>query len=701
MQLQPGFFARAVLRATVFLALFSALLSLPTPLLATGRHALLIGISDYSGSGLHDLKGAVRDIDLVASVLKERYGFSADAIVDLKDAEASHQAIAKAFDELVGRVAPDDFVYIHYSGHGSLAPDLNGDEVRTGQDQTWVSHGSRSGATGIDQFDVLDDQINAWLGELSERAGQVVFVSDSCHSATTTRGEGPVSRAGPPASDAAEHPRARAAYPAHDLRKVITIGAARDDQSAYEFTLNAQSHGVFTWNWVRALRQARPGESWAQIFERARVGVQRLKPTNQRPQISGRGAGDAALGGPVVSPGDLVAVKDVNSDGTAVLAVGRLEGVAPGAVYRTPDEQSQVTVTIQDVASSWSRGLIEGGKLAPGDLLLESQRAYETQPLLVYVTSDEGPRSQALAAPLRTLFPFSGYERTEARSDADLLVYAIQPRRTGEGDLVYGKSGAGTEKLPALDSEAPPEVWVLTAGEDLLHERFRIDFRDRDRGMDVLRANLRIYRNLRWLEQLATESAGSGDLHLELVQFDRCRPNEAECFELSANDQWYKRSTQATPDVFLGMHSKPWVAGDLVSFVLENRGVRERHAYIMHLSPDGCVSRIFPRLDQPLDVARIKPDERLDLAEMHESALLLDEAGEEGLLLLVTDSEINPVYLEQGCYRTRGKGDRPPASPLERLLLAGAEGTRTNVSVSPTSWGARMAKFQVTGPAVP
>jgi hypothetical protein len=130
-------------------------------------------------------------------VLQERFGFQDEDSTTLKDAQATHTGIKKAFTALIARVKNDDFVYIHYSGHGSQTPDLNGDERRSGMDQTWVSYGARANTNvnDINNYDVLDDEINSWLAAIYAKTAQVIFVSDSCHSATVARGAAPISRA--------------------------------------------------------------------------------------------------------------------------------------------------------------------------------------------------------------------------------------------------------------------------------------------------------------------------------------------------------------------------------------------------------------------------------------------------------------------------------------------------------------------------
>jgi len=159
---------------------------IPTTVIAAGKHALLIGIQDYSNTPFNSLKGPVNDIKLTEDVLRKRFGFSNDNFITLLDDKATHTGIENAFEALIKRVNPDDFVYIHYSGHGSQTADLNGDEK---QDQTWVSYGARtSDEAHKDNYDVLDDEINAWMAQLYDKTDQVVFVSDSCHSATVSRG---------------------------------------------------------------------------------------------------------------------------------------------------------------------------------------------------------------------------------------------------------------------------------------------------------------------------------------------------------------------------------------------------------------------------------------------------------------------------------------------------------------------------------
>jgi hypothetical protein len=233
----------------IHLLIFFLFVFISPSTLAMGKHALLIGIQDYSRSGISSLKGSINDITLMEGVLRERFGFQDKDFIILLDAQATHTGIEKAFTALIERIKNDDFVYIHYSGHGSQTPDLNGEERRSGKDQTWVSYGAHTIAVSkdINDYDVLDDEINAWLAAIYAKTAQVIFVSDSCHSATVARGAAPTSRA--VKKDNRKHPLGKRAYTQIDKYQGIRVGAARDNESAIETTPreDGKIYGLFTW----------------------------------------------------------------------------------------------------------------------------------------------------------------------------------------------------------------------------------------------------------------------------------------------------------------------------------------------------------------------------------------------------------------------------------------------------------------------
>ena len=126
--------------------------------------ALLIAVNDYARESIPDLRGAVNDVQLIARTLQTRLGFDPAGITFLKDSQATRAAILEAIDDLVEKAEPGDRAYFHYSGHGSQAPDRNGDEEDQ-LDETIVAHDSRT--PGVP--DITDDELNARFARLRTR----------------------------------------------------------------------------------------------------------------------------------------------------------------------------------------------------------------------------------------------------------------------------------------------------------------------------------------------------------------------------------------------------------------------------------------------------------------------------------------------------------------------------------------------------
>ncbi|MEN8160057.1 MAG: prolipoprotein diacylglyceryl transferase family protein, partial [Myxococcota bacterium] len=161
-----------------------------SPAEAAGRKALLIGINEYMA--VPDLRGAVNDIELIRDVLVTRFGFQPGDVEMLTDEKATRDNMLAAFDRLAERSAPGDFVYLHYSGHGSQAQDTDGDEAGDSRDETLIPHDGRTGQIP----DITDDELARAAAKLEGR--QLVIVLDSCHSGTATRGAFVQPRAVPP-----------------------------------------------------------------------------------------------------------------------------------------------------------------------------------------------------------------------------------------------------------------------------------------------------------------------------------------------------------------------------------------------------------------------------------------------------------------------------------------------------------------------
>ena len=85
-------------------------------------------------------------------------------------------------------------VYIHFSGHGQLVTDVNGDE-KDGWDEAWIPYDAYlhyDGSRDKGEKHLIDDEINALLTAIRNKIGsegKMLVVVDACHSGDSSRGQ--------------------------------------------------------------------------------------------------------------------------------------------------------------------------------------------------------------------------------------------------------------------------------------------------------------------------------------------------------------------------------------------------------------------------------------------------------------------------------------------------------------------------------
>ncbi|WP_347265658.1 caspase family protein [Paracoccus sp. (in: a-proteobacteria)] len=139
------------------------------------RRALSIGIDAYEGGNA--LAGCVADSQLWAGVFAG-LGFE---VATLHDGQATRAGIMAALEAMILAARPGDVLALHYSGHGTQFPDLDGDEVGDDQDEAFVpidglSHGEY----------LIDDDVRMLFGQLDPQV-DFTFLADCCHSGTISR----------------------------------------------------------------------------------------------------------------------------------------------------------------------------------------------------------------------------------------------------------------------------------------------------------------------------------------------------------------------------------------------------------------------------------------------------------------------------------------------------------------------------------
>ena len=138
------------------------------------KKALCIGINNYPGTDM-DLRGCVNDAEDWAATLSGR-GY---AVQKLIDGQATKAAMVAAIRGLVQDAASGDRLVITFSGHGTYAPDENGDEP-DGLDEGLCPYDIKQGNV------LIDDEIHQLFAQRAARV-RILLISDSCHSGTVIR----------------------------------------------------------------------------------------------------------------------------------------------------------------------------------------------------------------------------------------------------------------------------------------------------------------------------------------------------------------------------------------------------------------------------------------------------------------------------------------------------------------------------------
>jgi len=340
----------------------SALMLCAAPAAARENYAILIGANTYPAlDERYWLKGPANDVRLVQTYLTTAapVPFAAANVMVLADGVTTAPtlaAIRAAFADLTAQVTPGDFVYLHFSGHGTQAPALDPDSELDGLDELFLPTdiGPWSDAVGAVENGLVDDEIGRMIDALRARGADVWAVFDSCHSGTVTRAapsgnEEVRTRQLPPdalglpepefgfeAARGLEDPRAAPEAPldvGEGAGGFVAFYAAQTNEVTPEKNLpkgkpGRVPQGVFTYALFETLAEY-PAATYRQIGQE----VLRKYATRSLARSTPMFEGDldrVAFSG---TPGDRVAQWAASRDGeTFSLAAGTLHGLATGEV---------------------------------------------------------------------------------------------------------------------------------------------------------------------------------------------------------------------------------------------------------------------------------------------------------------------------------------------------------------------------------
>ncbi|SPH27580.1 hypothetical protein ASD8599_04046 [Ascidiaceihabitans donghaensis] len=177
----------------------AAILMLTAHPLWADNHALVVGASTYTNlDEKFWLRGPANDAVLVKTYLTTTapVPFPEGNVIMLadgvtaSDGDPTLQGIRDAFATLQAKLQPGDFVYLHFSGHGTQTPAADPDSETDGLDEMFlpIDIGPWDDTIGSVENGLVDDEIGALIAGLRNTGATVWAVFDACHSGTVTRG---------------------------------------------------------------------------------------------------------------------------------------------------------------------------------------------------------------------------------------------------------------------------------------------------------------------------------------------------------------------------------------------------------------------------------------------------------------------------------------------------------------------------------
>ena len=370
--------------------------ALVTAAQAGENYALIVADSDYPNlDQKYWLKGPKNDETLVRDYLLDSapVKFAPQNVVALGSGDGlqlgTHKNILDALARIAGEARRGDFVYLHFSGHGSQQPALNDSTEADGRDEVFLSADTEMATPDNPSAlpNVLtDDEMGTALKAIRKTGAFVWVVFDSCHSGSMTRGAptgGDVAdrKIDPsdlgipdsaftvpaPGEDSGDRavPLAADAYADDtsdpDMGGLVAFFAAQTTETTQEHGFPVQQpdgtvaqvpYGVFTYTIFSALAK-NPNMTYRQLAQSvlASYAAQNvLKPT---PLFVGK------LDAPVFGSTDAADAQQwptvVGANGSLSISAGQLQGLAAGTrllVLPNPAASDDQAIGLVQVASA-------------------------------------------------------------------------------------------------------------------------------------------------------------------------------------------------------------------------------------------------------------------------------------------------------------------------------------------------------------
>lgn len=259
---------------------------------AESKHALLIGISEYQSTDV-PLAYTDEEVQLLKQE-KYRQGYQKENVQVLFNEQASKHGIVNAWSDMIARLEKGDQVYIHFSGHGGVVKDLNGDEINDSFDEAWVPYDAKKeDGEWVPTSVLIDDEVAELMLQTLKalgRNGHALVTIDSCFSGTSTRSLS-IGRSLVP-SDVPVDPRPfqLSQWSDPDLASVVVMYASQANEKAAVVSVGQRQMGAFSYallDTMPRLTEDSTHEDWMADIK----SVMDNHPTiKQTPMLEGNGS---------------------------------------------------------------------------------------------------------------------------------------------------------------------------------------------------------------------------------------------------------------------------------------------------------------------------------------------------------------------------------------------------------------------------
>lgn len=264
-----------------------ASVSEPLPSFVRQKFALVVGVSRFVDSSIHQLRFAAKDArDLRDALVHPGFGrFPPDNVYLLTDEQATRANILKALNEIALRAQEQDLVLVFFSSHGSPRKD------RLGLQGIGyiVTHDTRQSEIFVEALAFED--LREKLQVISAR--RKVLLLDTCYSGQSQAADGKALTLESFGVD----PGAARLFLSGEGTYVVT--SSSESEPSYES--NELQNGYFTHFLIEALKQSIEPPTVQQVYaylrQKVREAVARDKQAAQNPRLFPEdGRGDVRIG---------------------------------------------------------------------------------------------------------------------------------------------------------------------------------------------------------------------------------------------------------------------------------------------------------------------------------------------------------------------------------------------------------------------